>query len=320
MELAISSIKPLVIAIVGPTGSGKTELAVTLSEYLRSAEIISADSRQIYRSMDIGTAKPTTDQQHRCKHHFIDILDPDQEYSAGKFGITGQEKVQQLLHASTVPIICGGSGLYLKALFEGLAPIPEISQEIRSKVRSMVKTEGNVYIYNLLTKVDPSYSNKTDATKTQRNCRALEVFFATGKPFSSFHGRSNASETSFQVIKIGLSMRRDALYQRINLRVDKMIADGLVTETSNLLKAGYTPEMKALRTVGYKECIQYLEGKISFDEMIRLIKQHTRNYAKRQLTWFTADKSIQWIDADPDISKEQKIRSVLQFMNMDGPR
>lgn len=284
---------PQVLAIVGPTASGKTTLSILLAEKLHG-EIISADSRQIYRLLNIGTAKPAPEELKRIRHHFIDIFDPDQEYNAAEYGQHAREKIEKLLQQGVKPIIIGGSGLYIRAIIDGFFDGPGKDPEIREKLEREAKESGAQLLFEKLKRVDPVSAAKMDATKVRRVVRALEVYYATGKPISDLHSIQE-SKASFEVLQYGLEWERRTLYDRINQRVDEMVEKGLVEEVRELIARGYLSGMNALNTVGYKEAFDFIEGKLTKEEMVRLIKQNTRHFAKRQLTWFRADKRIRWI-------------------------
>jgi tRNA dimethylallyltransferase len=285
-----------IIAIVGPTASGKTALSILLAEKL-NGEIISADSRQIYRHLNIGTAKPTADEIRRVPHHFINILNPDQDYNAAEFGQQARIKIEELVAQQKQVIVVGGSGLYIKAMIDGFFDGPGKNPEIRDQLEEEARRFGAEVLFEKLKKVDPISAAKMDMTKVRRVIRALEVYYITGKPISDLHAVQETI-SSFEVAQFGLEWDRKILYERINQRVEKMIEDGLIEEVRGLIAKEYTRKINALNTVGYREAFDFLEEKLSDVEMIRLIKQNTRHYAKRQLTWFRADKRIRWISVN----------------------
>ena len=282
-----------VLAIVGPTASGKTELSILLAEKLKG-EIISADSRQIYRCLDIGTAKPAPDELKRTTHHFINILNPDQFYNAGEYGIQARTKIEELLKQNNQPILVGGSGLYVRAVIDGFFEGPGKNTEVREQLENEAHTLGAKIMFEQLKTIDPISAAKMDATKVRRVIRALEVYYTTGKPISDLHSIQE-SKIPFETVQFGLEWERKDLYHRIERRVDEMIENGLIEEVRGLIAQGYSRGANALNTVGYKEIFDFLDGKTTKEEMIRLIKQNTRHFAKRQLTWFRADKRIRWI-------------------------
>ncbi len=256
-------------------------------------EIISADSRQIYRYMDIGTAKPDRSFRERVVHHFIDICNPDDYYSAGIFGKQARKIVDEIFSRGALPLVVGGSGFYIKALVDGIFESEVRDEQVRQQLDERVREQGLAALYARLQKVDPEYAAKISPNDRQRILRALEVYEVSGKPFSSFH-RQKPEAADFEPVFWGLEMERTALYRRINQRVDEMLAKGLIDEVKSLLQRGYDASLNALNTVGYKEVIAYLQERLSYEEMRELIKRNTRRYAKRQGTWFRADKRIQW--------------------------
>jgi len=287
-----------VLAIVGPTASGKTALAILLAEKLHG-EIISADSRQIYKFLNIGTAKPTSEDLHRVPHHFIDILDPDQEYNAAEYGHQARGKIDELLKQGIQPIIVGGSGLYVRAVIDGFFNGPGKNSEIREQLEEGAKRNGPEMLFEKLKRIDPVSAAKMDASKVRRVVRALEVYYTSGKTISDLHS-TQETRAPFEVLQYALEWERKTLYGRINRRVYEMIEKGLVEEVRELKTRGYLPGMNALNTVGCKETFDFIDGKLTKEEMVRLIKQNSRRFAKRQLTWFRADKRIRWISVNEE--------------------
>ena len=281
------------VVIAGPTASGKTSLSIKLALHYRS-EIISADSRQFYRKMDIGTAKPGKDELKKVPHHFIDSIDVTEKYNIGKFEEEALDKTRRLFIKHDILFLTGGSGLYIDALCKGIDELPETDPEVRDELNRKYKTEGIESLQKILLEADPEYYAETDINNPHRLIRALEVSMTAGKKYSSLR-KNIRKQRDFTSIKIGLLVDRDELYNRINNRVDEMINRGLVKEVENLLP--YRHE-NALQTVGYREIIDYLDKKITIDKAIEMIKQNTRNYAKRQMTWFRRDKEIRWFDPE----------------------
>ncbi|MEM9896377.1 MAG: tRNA (adenosine(37)-N6)-dimethylallyltransferase MiaA [Bacteroidota bacterium] len=281
----------LVVSIVGPTAVGKTDLALRLATHFKT-EIISADSRQIYSELEIATAKPSLSQLEKVKHHFINSHSLKQEYSAGLFEREAKRKIKELLDVYPLVFVVGGSGLYFKAIWEGFDEMPVVDQKIRNDLNLRLSSEGVEALGNTLKKVDPEYHEKVDLQNGQRIVRALEVIFATGKPFSNFR-KSSYSQNSFDELKIGLCLPRDVLYQRINQRVDQMIADGLFDEAKTLYSQR---NLQALQTVGYKEIFDFMDGAYDREEAVRLLKRNTRRFAKRQMTWFRKFDDITWFE------------------------
>lgn len=290
-----------VIVITGPTCSGKTEVAIQLALKLNS-EIVSADSRQVYKYLTIGTAKPTSAQLNLIRHYFIDELLPDEEFNADLFSKNSNRIISEILNKGKFPIVVGGSGLYIKGLIDGLDVPVDPNPDLRKLLMEKRRQFGNEYLHNELKKVDPVSSEKLLPQNWKRIIRALEVFYTTQKPISQFNSENKKREYHF--IQYGLRWNRDMLYQRINLRVDKMIEDGLVEETKKILSLGYDKNLNSLNTVGYKEVMECISGEISLEKAIYLIKRNTRRFAKKQMTWFNKDKRILWIDAENKSAEE----------------
>jgi tRNA dimethylallyltransferase len=298
----------LVPLIVGPTAVGKTALSLQLAEVL-GAEIVSADSRQVYRYMDIGTAKPSREVRARIPHHFIDVRDPDEYYSAGEYGREARQIMARLLDEGRLLIVVGGSGFYLRALIDGLFE-PRISDpEVKERLRERIRREGLAAAYRYLMRVDPDSAARIHPHDEQRIVRALEVYELAGEPMSKFFARKPAPPP-FRAMWIGLELPRDELYRRIDHRAEQMFASGLVDEVRGLLERGYSADLNALRTVGYQEVIAHLRGEYSLERAVELVKRNSRRYAKRQLTWFRRDERIHWIRADETASEQ--ILSLLQ--------
>ncbi len=285
--------KKKIIAIVGPTASGKTTLSILLAKKL-SGEVISADSRQLFKHLKIGVAKPSIEELNSVKHHFIDFLEPTQDFNAAEYGQQARLKIEELLKRGSCPIVVGGSGLYIKSIIDGFFEGPGKNSELRDQLEYELEKYGNEALFKKLIKVDPVSASKMDPSKVRRIIRALEVYYTTGNPISEHH-KVQSAKSNFDVIQFGLEWERKLLYERINNRVDKMITDGLIDEVKELIAKGYSRQINALNTVGYKEVFDFLLGENSKEEMIELIKQNTRRYAKRQMTWFKADKRIKWI-------------------------
>lgn len=283
--------KNTLISIIGPTAVGKTALSLKLAQE-HNTHIISCDSRQFYRYMDVGTAKASKEEQNLAPHHFIDFLNPDENCNAGQFAQLVEDKLTELFQTKDTVIMVGGSTLYANAVWYGIDEMPEIAPEIREQLNQDFAEKGLSFLLAELQNADPITFETIDRNNHVRVIRALEVYRTSGKPISFF--RNQQKESPFQHIKMGLTDDRDKLYERIDKRVLQMIDMGLMKEVSNLLSMGYTSEMAAMRAIGYAEMIEFLEGKISLDKAISLIQQHSRNYAKRQLTYFRRDKTIEW--------------------------
>ncbi len=285
--------KGKLIVLVGPTAVGKTSMAIRLAEHFRT-EVVSADSRQVFREMAIGTAKPSKEELARVRHHLIDCRAVAEEYDASTYAEEAQSVLDGLFGIHEYVILCGGSGLYIKALLEGFDELPDVPADVRKGVIAEHVQKGLAWLQEEVKRVDPDYFEIVDRQNPQRLMRALEVFRQTGKPFSGFH-KKTAKVLPFDVIKIGLTLDREILYQRIDQRVDAMIDGGLMDEAEKLFAHRHLP---ALQTVGYQELFGFMEGNYDRDEAIRLLKRNTRHYAKRQLTWFGKDATIQWFSPD----------------------
>lgn len=285
--------KKKLIVVVGPTAVGKTALAIALAKHYRT-EIISADSRQFYKEMSIGTAKPDAAELIEVKHHFIDSHSIEEEYSAGDFERDALRLLHTLFKEHDRVIMVGGSGLFIRAVCEGLDNLPKAPPAVREALNDTFAREGIEPLQRRLSEVDPAYYGSADIRNPQRVIRALEVFEATGQPFSSFRIKAQ-SERPFESIAVGLNTERERLYERINLRVDKMMEAGLLDEVRTLKDYRDKP---ALLTVGYAELFDFLDGKHTLNEAVTQIKQNSRRYAKRQITWFKKYGGTTWFQPD----------------------
>lgn len=302
---------PRIVILLGPTGVGKSELAIQLAEEF-GGEILNADSMQVYRYMDIGTAKPSKENQRRVKHHLIDLINPDQSFNANLYRIHGRKIIDQL-YRERMPIwVVGGTGLYIKALTQGLFSCPPIDPEVREELKVEAEEKGKGFLYQRLRKVDPQTASTLHPNDLFRIIRALEVYDSTGIPISFFREQHRFGERLYRTLKIGLEMERDSLYERINQRVDRMVDQGFLEEVEGLLKMGYGPELKSMQSLGYKQMVQFLMKKIEWDETLRKIKRDTRHYSKRQWTWFKADSEVQWFNITRDGGKIS--REVASFL------
>lgn len=295
--------------ITGPTAVGKTDTAIQLARHF-DCEIVSCDSRQFYRGMDIGTAKPSKEELRLAKHHFIDNKNPDELFGAGNFAKEARELLETLFKKDNVVILAGGSGLYIDALVNGVDDFEEVPSEYRDRLNKEFEENGIDFIQEKLRLADPVYYGKVDKNNSQRMIRALEVCEFTGKPYSSFLSKER-TVNDFVPVYILLNMDREKLYARINERVDKMIEEGLLDEVKKLLPYR---NCNAMKTVGYKELIEHLDGKCSLAEAIDSIKQHTRNYAKRQLTWFRNKNESETFDP----GEFEKMKAYLEIIMKNG--
>lgn len=287
-------VETAVLILVGPTGSGKTSLSVDIASAL-GAEIISADSRQIFRYMDIVTAKPDRDQLSKIPHHFIDIVNPDQPYDAGQYGLDARDRVRVLHEEGKPVLVVGGSGLYIKALVDGFFESSSRDDHFRVELRKRIDEVGAKAIHDELRAVDPVTADRLHPNDVKRIERALEVYHLTGRPVSSLREEPSIP-LPWTPVFVGLQWSREVLYSRIERRVDEMLIAGAVEETKKLLRMGYNPDLVSMEGLGYREIADYVAGRTTYERMTELFKQRTRNYAKRQLTWFRKDLRIKWFD------------------------
>jgi tRNA dimethylallyltransferase len=299
-----------VIVIAGPTCSGKTSLGISLAEKLNS-EIISADSRQIFKHLNIGTAKPSTDELQKIKHHFIDLLNPDENYNVSMYESEALNIINQLHAQNKIPVVVGGSGLYIKALTEGIFNSVDVDREYREQLLTLREKFGNNYLFDELKKVDPQSAGTMLPQNWKRVMRALEVFHLTGVQIQKFQANYKRG-TNLDFRLFGLMWNRETLYKNIEKRVDDMISFGLVDEVKKILSLEYSKNINSLNTVGYKEIISFLKKEITFDRAVELIKRNTRRYAKRQMTWFRKTKNIEWLQCNDKTPPQQLAEIILK--------
>ena len=304
--------KPKIIVIAGPTASGKTALSIELAKRI-GGEIISCDSMQIYKDMDIGTAKVTQDEMQGIKHYLIDFVSPDERYSVSNFKTDCENAIEQILKKNKVPIIVGGTGLYVDSIIYGIEyQDMQFDEKYRQDLMKIAETEeGLAKLYDEASKIDKEAIAKISPNDKKRIIRILEIYKATGKNKTEQEKMSRQKELKYEFVVFALDMEREKLYERINRRVDLMIKKGLIHEVENL-KEKYNHFPTAMQGLGYKEVVEYLEGKCSYKEMIEKIKQETRHYAKRQLTWFRKNKQTRWLNAEEKI--QNNIDVILQFI------
>ena len=283
----------ILLVLLGPTASGKTDLAIRIAQWF-GTEIISADSRQFFRELSIGTAKPSQKQLSAVKHHFIGQISIQEDYNISRFEADVLELLEKLFQVHDVVVMCGGSGLYIDAVCNGLDEQPAHDPELRAQLNKAFKTEGITYLQQELQKLDPEYYWQVDLANPHRLIRALEVCKLTGKPFSEFR-KGIKKERPFRIVKIGIDLTKEELHKRIHDRTDEMIRLGLIDEVRANLSNRH---LNALNTVGYKEIFDYLDGNLTLEEAVEKIKINTRHFAKRQMTWFRKDKEIIWINPD----------------------
>jgi tRNA dimethylallyltransferase len=298
-----------VILIVGPTCSGKTKLSLKLAEVLNT-EIISADSRQIYKYLNIGTAKPSDEELKTIKHHFIDYLEPDIDYNVSRYEKESLQIISELIINNKVPVVAGGSGLYIKAIADGIFDTADTDEDYRAYLKDMKDRYGNEYIYGMLEKIDPLSARTMLPQNWKRVIRALEVYHLTGKSIVELQ-KEYIRKTDFEFLLFGLLWDRKRLYENIETRVDDMIERGLISEVENILSMGFNEKLNSLNTVGYKEIINYLKGNLTLEEAIGLIKRNTRRYAKRQMTWFRKDERIEWLNVEKNEDIDRHINYIL---------
>lgn len=304
--------KPKIIVICGPTGIGKTAEAIRIANEIEG-QIISADSMQVYRFMDIGTAKPTLLEQQKVKHHMIDIVDPDKSFDAAQYADIARKMIDELHSNHIVPYVVGGTGLYIKALLHGLYQSEPLDAGLRIRLKDEAATIGSEALHRRLIRVDPETARKIHPNDTYRIIRALEIFEATGEPISGYQHKHQFCDTPFKFLKIGLSMPRETLYEGINRRVDAMIDAGFVDEVRNLFDMGYKADLKSMQAIGYRHMAAFIQGRQPWNETVRTLKRDTRRYAKRQLTWFRADAGIAWTEPTRIRNLGSRIKKFLEY-------
>jgi tRNA dimethylallyltransferase len=305
--------KPKVIVITGPTASGKSSLAVELALYL-GGEIVNADSMQVYRGMDVGTAKPSIAQRRGIAHHLIDVVNPDQDFDAARYRALAVPQLQDLASRGILSFVVGGTGLYIKALLGGLLDCPPADSGLRKELGRVWDEKGPEVLYEELKTLDPESALRIHPHDRVRIVRALEIFHLTQQPPSSLVRRHGFRDNAFESLKICMEMDRKELYGRINQRSLAMIEAGLVSETEGLLKKGYSPDLKPMKALGYRHVVKFLEGAWTLDETTYELQRDTRRYAKRQLSWFGADPEMVWIKPKDIDGILKKIRA-FQMVN-----
>ncbi len=298
--------RPVLPVICGPTAVGKTALALNLADYF-DGEIISADSRQVYRLMDVGTAKPTKEERQRVRHHLIDLVFPDEEFHAAHFVAHAEKAIDEICQRKKRPFLVGGTGLYIRALTEGLLQAPAANQELRQHLHARAEEEGSRALHEELARVDPDSAARLHPNDLIRIVRALEVYMHSGQMLSVMQDEHGFSSSPYRTLKICLYLERSELYRRVDQRAEVMFDEGLLEEAETLLSAGYDPALKTLRTIGYRQAFAFLRQEVSRDEALNDLQQSTRRYAKQQLTWFRKDKSIIWLESSGDFVTIRKL-------------
>ena len=283
------------VVILGPTASGKSALAIALAERL-SGEVVACDSTQVYRYFDIGTGKVPATERRGIPHHMIDLVEPEEVFTAGEYRRRATEVLEGICERGKLPILTAGTGLYLRALLEGLADAPARSEELRERLRQRAARRGPGHLHKILRRLDRESAMRIAAGDTQKVIRAIEIRLLSGEPASSLHRRGRTGLEGFRVLRIGLMPAREALYQRIEQRVTTMLDSGWLDEVKILLSKGIVPTSKAFEFLGYSQLRDVLAGKLAFEEAVRQIQQATRQYAKRQITWFRKEPDVHWID------------------------
>jgi tRNA dimethylallyltransferase len=315
IQKMMSPDKPKVVVISGPTGIGKTAAAIRAAETF-NGEIISADSMQIFRYMDIGTAKPTREEQARVRHYMIDIADPDEAFDALKFAEIAREKIGKLHERNILPVVAGGTGFYIRALLHGLFDALPVDTHIRTRLKQEAEEKGLDFLYCRLQQCDPYSAEKIHPNDRYRILRGLEVYETTGKTISEYQRGHGFADEPFNALKIGICTDRAVLYERINRRVEAMIAEGLIEEVKNLLNMGYSSSLNSMQSIGYRHIAEILEKSVPIDEAVATMKQDTRRYAKRQMTWFRADPQVIWTEPGDIESLFARIREFLTAKTM----
>jgi tRNA dimethylallyltransferase len=308
--------RPL-IAIVGPTAVGKSRLACDLAAAL-DCEILAADSRQVYRGMDIGTDKPSITERQAVPHRLIDLVEPDQPFNTGLYRRLAIASIEAQYDNRRLPLVVGGTGLYVRTLLRGLCPAPPSDPVIRETLRHEIKLHGRDALYAQLVKCDPVTAARLHPSDQSKVLRALEVYRLSGRPLSEFQRQHGFSEHPFQPLIIGLNRSREALYKRIEDRIDWQLANGLLDETKALLARGYRRDLPAMKGLGYRHISSYLAGEYDFHEMVRRFKQDTRRFAKRQMTWFRKEPGIHWLTCEesepPAATMERALQRIEYFL------
>jgi tRNA dimethylallyltransferase len=295
---AVCARRPLVV-VLGPTAVGKSRVAVAIAKRYQT-DVLTADSRQVYRGMDIGTDKPPVAEREGVAHRLIDLADPDQPFNTGWYRRVALAEIDRLYRARQLPLVAGGTGLYIRTLVRGLCAAPQADPGLRSELAKIAEEEGRDRLYARLVEVDPATAARLHPNDVSKVTRALEVYRLSGRPMSELHGRHAFPGGEFTPLLIGLHREKDCLYRRIEARIDWQLAHGMIEETRLLLDRGYGRDLGAMKGIGYRQVAAYLAGEYGFDEMVRRFKRDTRHFAKRQLTWFRTEPEIIWLSLEED--------------------
>lgn len=302
---------PLLVVVLGPTASGKTALSLAIAEEFRG-EVVNCDSVAMYRDFNIGTAKPSSTERVRAPHHLFDVVDPSAFMTAGEYSRRARQKLTEISAKGHLPVVVGGTGLYLRALLEGLFPGPERSEQLRERLRERVSARGPSHLHRILSRFDPAVAEKIHANDAPKLIRAIEVCLASRSKMTDLWQQGRDPLRGFRILRFGLDPNRAALYDRINERAEQMFENGLVEETESLRKK-YGPDARPLASLGYKQAVQLLEGTLSRDQAIQAAQQAHRNYAKRQVTWFRREPDVAWLKGFGDDSNVQvKVISTIE--------
>jgi tRNA dimethylallyltransferase len=309
--------RPQIVIIAGPTATGKTALAIELATRF-DAEIIGADSRQVYRYLDVGTAKPTPEERAAAPHHLIDVVNPDEQFDGARFRTLALEAVHNILSRGKRALLVGGTGLYLRALTRGLFAGPPADPALRARLQEQEQAEGKGFLHGWLKQVDPEAANRLHPHDLVRLVRALEVFLLTGTPISQWHKEHGFQDRPFSTLTIGLAMEREALARRIALRCRQMVKDGLIEEVRRLWDMGYGPDLPTMQTIGYMQMGEVLQGRYGIEEALTRMAQETKRLAKRQLTWLRAEPEVQWFAPPQRRDIEATVARFWELATMEG--
>ncbi len=301
--------RPLLVVITGPTAVGKTDVGIDVALAV-GGEVVSADSMMVYRGMDIGTAKPTPAERRGVPHHLIDVAEPDEEFTVARYQELAEAAIADIHRRGRVPLLVGGTGLYIRAVVDQYRFPAPADPRLRRRLQEDARRFGSARLHRHLMAVDPDTAGRLHPNDARRIVRALEVYYQTGKPFSWFRKQPRGGE-KYRLVMFGLTLRREKLYRRIEERVDRLIAAGLVEEVRGLLERGYGPELVSMKGLGYKEIADYLLGQTTLEEAVNILKRNTRRFAKRQFTWFRADDQIRWLDTDECGGRRGVVREIV---------